>query len=283
MTLVAWRPFPTWITIPLLVAQVGCAARSVPVTPSGVPVAVSAADRTACEELLRAEAKAARERASTSSSRSGGSGEGAWAAFFLLLFAPVTVPGLVAMAPFILIEERAAARVREAAVHQCLEPVIQAATLGPDHPDVARSLGSLASRYAAVGNDTRAEALYVRALAIQEKALEPDHPDVANTLDGYARLLRKLNRDAEADQMEARAKAIRTKQEQEQRAPTQAPGKPLSRSGIAFGEPCPSAVVSTLDELNERVTAHGGQAQIVDAECYVDGTLGKLRFKAQDG
>ena len=57
----------------------------------------------------------------------------------------------------------------------------------------------------------------------------------------------------------------------------------MSRSGIAFGEPCPSAVVSTLDELNERVTAHGGQAQIVDAECYVDGTLGKLRFKTQDG
>lgn len=40
-------------------------------------------------------------------------------------------------------------------LNQCLEPVIQAATLGSDHPDVARSLGNLAYRYAAVGNDTR--------------------------------------------------------------------------------------------------------------------------------
>lgn len=121
-------------------------------------------------------------------------------AVILLLFAPITVPGLVATYPFMLLEERAkecaAVRDREATVNRCLEPVIQAATLGPDHPDVARRLYHLAYRSAAVGNDTHAQALYVRALAIQEKALGPDHPDVTSTLDDYARLLRKLSRDA---------------------------------------------------------------------------------------
>jgi CHAT domain-containing protein len=53
--------------------------------------------------------------------------------------------------------------------------------LGPRHPDVARSLHSLASLYEAQGDYARAEPLFVRALAIQEQALGPVHPDVART------------------------------------------------------------------------------------------------------
>lgn len=217
------RRLVTWTAIPMLVAQVGCAARGVPVRQSAPPVAVSAADRTACEELLRAEAKAAkaagkaREKAAERPMSPGEvAGDIVGGTIYLAIMSPLIVVGLVA-APFTLVPElisdaRSSARAREAAVSRCLEPVIHAATLGPDHPDVARSLGHLASRYAALGNDTHAEALYLRALAIQEKALGADHPDVANTLDDYVRLLWKTNRNAEADQLETRAKAIRAGQ-----------------------------------------------------------------------
>jgi tetratricopeptide (TPR) repeat protein len=51
--------------------------------------------------------------------------------------------------------------------------------LGPDHPDVAKSLNNLASLYRNQGRYGEAEPLYKRALAITEKALGPDHPDVA--------------------------------------------------------------------------------------------------------
>src|SRR5262245_48810317 len=53
------RPRLLWIAMALLFMHLGCIRRSVPVTPSGVPVDVSAAERTACEELARAEEDAA--------------------------------------------------------------------------------------------------------------------------------------------------------------------------------------------------------------------------------
>ena len=52
--------------------------------------------------------------------------------------------------------------------------------LGPDHPDVARSLNNLAALYETQGRYADAEPLYKRSLAIREKALGPDHPDVAS-------------------------------------------------------------------------------------------------------
>ena len=56
---------------------------------------------------------------------------------------------------------------------------IREKALGPDHPDVARSLNNLAELYENQGRYAEAEPLYKRALAIREKALGPDHPDVA--------------------------------------------------------------------------------------------------------
>src|SRR5580704_8615216 len=54
--------------------------------------------------------------------------------------------------------------------------------LGPDHPDVALSLNSLASLYDKQGRYAEAEPLYKRALVIRGKAFGPDHPDVAQSL-----------------------------------------------------------------------------------------------------
>ena len=60
--------------------------------------------------------------------------------------------------------------------------------LGPDHPDVARSLKELANLHRSVGNFDDAEPLLVRALAIEEAAYGPVHADVAETVAGLATL-----------------------------------------------------------------------------------------------
>jgi len=81
--------------------------------------------------------------------------------------------------------------------------------VGPDHPDVARSLNNLAGLYDAQGDYAKAEPLFKRSLAISEKALGPDHPDVATSLENLAALYRKTNRGSAADALEQRAAKIR--------------------------------------------------------------------------
>ncbi len=55
-------------------------------------------------------------------------------------------------------------------------------SLGPDHPDVAESLNSLASIHRSLGDYAKVEPLYKRCLEIRMKTLGPDHPDVAIVL-----------------------------------------------------------------------------------------------------
>jgi tetratricopeptide (TPR) repeat protein len=52
-------------------------------------------------------------------------------------------------------------------------------TFGPDHPEVAPILNSLAVLHKYTGDFVEAERLYRRALAITEQALGPDHPQTA--------------------------------------------------------------------------------------------------------
>src|SRR5262249_59159667 len=61
------------------------------------------------------------------------------------------------------------------------------ASLGPNHPYVARGLDYLAEVVASRGGIARAHALYTRALAIRKRALGAAHPDVAWTLTSLAR------------------------------------------------------------------------------------------------
>ncbi len=58
--------------------------------------------------------------------------------------------------------------------------------MGPEHPDVARSLNNLAMVYTDQGKYEEAEPLYQRSLAIEEKALGPEHPQVATSLNNLA-------------------------------------------------------------------------------------------------
>jgi tetratricopeptide (TPR) repeat protein len=57
---------------------------------------------------------------------------------------------------------------------------------GPDHPDTAVVLGSLAELYWYQGRYAEAEPLHRRALAIREKAFGPEHPEAATTLNNLA-------------------------------------------------------------------------------------------------
>ena len=206
------RRILAWTAVPLIVAQFGCAARVAVPSPaaSTATAAIVEGDRRACE------AYADRHRSKSVLARTLGG------LVLLPLGAGVAVLGLAVGRPDGLIlpfmafnpaidaarENRTS---REAALAACLDPAIQAQTLGPRHPSVARSLAHLAEGYGAIGDLAQADGLYQRALAIQEEALGPEHVDVALTLEGYAALLRKGDRAAEADELEVRIGAIRTK------------------------------------------------------------------------
>ena len=70
--------------------------------------------------------------------------------------------------------------------------------LGPQHPDVATSLNSLAVLYSAQGRYEAAEPLLERALAISEVVLGAQHPQVAVVLENYAALLQVMNGNEKA-------------------------------------------------------------------------------------
>ncbi|MFL5590081.1 MAG: tetratricopeptide repeat-containing protein, partial [Ktedonobacteraceae bacterium] len=87
------------------------------------------------------------------------------------------------------------------------EPLYQQAlairekALGPEHPDVASTLSSLATNYSSQGKYPQAEPLYQQARAIQEKALGPEHPDVASTLSNMATNYSNQGKFLQAEQL----------------------------------------------------------------------------------
>jgi tetratricopeptide (TPR) repeat protein len=84
--------------------------------------------------------------------------------------------------------------------------------LGPNHPNVADSLNTLAVLYQAQGAYTRAERLLIRALDIREKALGPHHPTVATNLNNLAVLCWTHGAYAQAKPLLARAADIAEQQ-----------------------------------------------------------------------
>jgi tetratricopeptide (TPR) repeat protein/CHAT domain-containing protein len=85
---------------------------------------------------------------------------------------------------------------------------IREKTLGPDHPDVASSLNTLAGLYYAQGQYAQAEPLYKRALAINEKVFGPDHLSVATGLNNLAYLSSTQGQYAQAEPLYKRSLAI---------------------------------------------------------------------------
>ena len=94
----------------------------------------------------------------------------------------------------------------EALLRRALD--IQRKSLGPDHPEVATSLNSLATLHHRRGDVATAESLYRQTLAIQERALGPDHPSVGYTLMNLGLLLSQRHDLAGAEPLYRRAIAI---------------------------------------------------------------------------
>jgi tetratricopeptide (TPR) repeat protein len=79
---------------------------------------------------------------------------------------------------------------------------------GPEHLEVAKSLGTLAILQVSQGRYAEAESLYKRGLAIKEKALGLEHPDVGLSLNNLAILYRRQGRYTEAEPLYKRDLAI---------------------------------------------------------------------------
>ena len=80
--------------------------------------------------------------------------------------------------------------------------------LGPNHPDVARDLNSLAALYTTAGRYLEAEPLMRRALAIDGQHSGQSGLKVAGDLFGLAEICTKLGRSSYAEPLYQRAKAI---------------------------------------------------------------------------
>ena len=76
---------------------------------------------------------------------------------------------------------------------------IDEASLGKDHPNVARDLNNLAQLYKATNRLKEAEPLMQRALKIEEASFGKDHPNVATDLNNLAQLYEATNRFKEAE------------------------------------------------------------------------------------
>ena len=83
--------------------------------------------------------------------------------------------------------------------------------LGPDHPDLAKSLNNLAGLYFDKSRLTEAEPLYRRSIAILKKARGQDNPDVATIIENLGNLDHAQGRYKDAEDVERRALAIREK------------------------------------------------------------------------
>ena len=86
---------------------------------------------------------------------------------------------------------------------------IRERTLGPEHPETARSLNNLATLLRDQGDLSGARPLHERALAIWERTLGPEHPETARSLNNLALLLRDQGDLSGARPLYERALAIR--------------------------------------------------------------------------
>ena len=83
------------------------------------------------------------------------------------------------------------------------------AAYGPDHPEVATTLGNLANIQQDLGQLADARATQRRALAIFEAAYGPDHPEVARTLGNLGIVQTEMSELAAARASQERALAIK--------------------------------------------------------------------------
>jgi tetratricopeptide (TPR) repeat protein len=81
-------------------------------------------------------------------------------------------------------------------------------TVGPMHPDLAKSLNNLAELYRTENRETEAEPLNQRILAIRERTLGPDNPEVGKSLYNLALIYHTQKRYDMAESFYRRAISI---------------------------------------------------------------------------
>jgi len=114
------------------------------------------------------------------------------------------------------LDNEAHAQIRAFQIRQAIPPAQQAlqlreVVLGPDHPDVASSLITLAGLLNRTNQYNEAVPLYRRALAIRERLLGPDHIEISYLLGEFARVLESAGQYSEAESLQRRALAIKEK------------------------------------------------------------------------
>ena len=125
---------------------------------------------------------------------------------------PVSAP--VAEALDVIVEaERLLGRVKDPAIRAFAQRSIDVreALLGPDHPDVARSVNNLANLLSESGDYVDARPLYERVVRIQEATLKPDDPYLAKTYNNLANLISDMGDYIGSFPLYERALAIKEK------------------------------------------------------------------------
>jgi tetratricopeptide (TPR) repeat protein/DNA-binding XRE family transcriptional regulator len=100
-------------------------------------------------------------------------------------------------------------RYQEAEPHYLRALSMREQHLGPDHPEVAQILNSLAILSRHQGRYREAEPHYLRALSIREQHLGPEHPEVARSLNSLAGLYWQQGKYAQAEPLLQRALSMR--------------------------------------------------------------------------
>lgn len=125
------------------------------------------------------------------------------------------LPDAVVSLPAARLAHDCAAYLRDRGEYRAAEPLqarslaILENALGPDHPDVARSVNDLSVLYYQQGRYRETEPLHARVLAILEKALGPDHPDVAMSLNNLAMVYNQQGRYSDAETLHERVLRLR--------------------------------------------------------------------------
>ena len=88
---------------------------------------------------------------------------------------------------------------------------IREGVLGPDHPDLALTINSLAILYQNVGDYARAESLYRRSLSIDRSVFGEDHPNLAIAYGNLATLYFHLGDYRQSEELLKKSLALREK------------------------------------------------------------------------
>ena len=119
--------------------------------------------------------------------------------------------------------------------HKDLAELLQDSS-GPDQPNMATDINSLALFYLTTGRFEEAEPLFERVLKINENSFGADHPDVARSLGNLAQLYQDTNRLKEAEPLYERAVAIFTTSLGTEHPNTQAVADSLATLRAEMGE-----------------------------------------------